>query len=97
MDNGGVIAHVRDYDEALLLIANALSVYASSILGRPVSLPDIGLVDVLLDRSPFLSIKPIETEVFSSFVDVGISTSRQSGPANLSVVYDIHSDSWHGD
>jgi len=97
MNGGGVSAHLRDFNEVLLLVANALSAYTSSILGKPVSLPDLGLIDALLYRSPFLSMKPIETEVFSSFLDIGISTSRQSEPANLSVVYDIHSDSWHGD
>ena len=97
MNGGGVSAHVRDFDEVLLLVANALSAFISSILSKPVSLPDLGLIDALLYRSPFLSMKPIETQVFSSFVDIGISTSRQSEPANLSLIYDIHSDSWHGD
>ena len=97
LNNGGVTAHVRDYDEVLLLVANSLSTYVSSIHSESVSLPDLGLIDALLHLSSFLSMKPIETEVFSSFVDIGISTSKHSEPANLSVIYDIHSDSWHGD
>lgn len=93
----GMCAHVREYDEALLLVANAFSQYLGSLLRITVSIPDLGLVDSLIQRSSFLSMKPIETEVFASFVDIGISTSKHSLPANLCVIYDTHSDSWHGD
>ena len=96
-DGDGMCAHVRDYDEALLLVANAISQYLGSLLKTTVSLPDLGLIDSLIHRSSFLSMKPIESEVFASFVDIGISTSKQSLPADLCVIYDIHSDSWHGD
>ena len=41
--------------------------------------------------------KAIETEVFSTFVDVGISTSGAAAPADSMMIYDIHSDTWHGE
>jgi hypothetical protein len=96
-DGESVLAHVRNYDDALTLAAAAISQYANALIGEFVSPPDLGLVDSLLERSGIISIRPIETEIFSSFIDVGISTSGPSEPADSMMIYDIHSDSWHGE
>jgi hypothetical protein len=96
-DGKSVSAHVREYDDALLLAATALSRYMDDLLGETVNAPDIGVMDALLHKTGTLSIRPIETEIFSSFVDVGISTGTPSEPANTAIIYDIHSDSWHCD
>ena len=96
-DGESVMAHVRDYDDALTLIATAISQYVKTLLGVVVALPDLGLVDSLLERSGIISIRPIETEIFSTFVDIGISTSGPTEPADSMLIYDIHSDSWHGE
>ena len=96
-DGESVLAHVRNYDDALTLVAAAISQYANALIGEFVSPPDLGLVDSLLERSGIISIRPIETEIFSSFIDVGISTSGPSKPADSMMIYDIHSDSWHGE
>ena len=96
-DGESVLAHVRNYDDALTLVAAAISQYANALIGEFVSPPDLGLVDSLLERSGIISIRTIETEIFSSFIDVGISTSGPSEPADSMMIYDIHSDSWHGE
>ena len=96
-EHEGVSAYVRDYDEALLLVANALAQYVGSIMKTNVSIPDLGLVDALFEQSNLLSIKPIETEVYSTFIDIGISESDGSDPASMAAIYDIYSDSWHCD
>ena len=96
-DGESICAHVRDYDDALMLAATALSRYMSDLLGENVSQPDLGVMDALLCKTGTLSIRPIETESFSSFVDVGISTGQSIEPADAAVIYDIHSDSWHCD
>ncbi len=96
-DGESVIAHVRDYDDALTLVATAIAQYANTMLGDFVSPPDLGLVDAVFERSGVISIRPIETQVFSTFVDVGVSTSGPSEPADSMLIYDIHSDSWHGE
>jgi hypothetical protein len=93
----GISAHVRDYDDALMLAATTLARYMSDMLGENVSEPDLGVMDALLHKTGTISIKPIETKVFTSFVDVGISTVCPTDPADSSVIYDIHSDSWHCD
>jgi hypothetical protein len=96
-DGESVIAHVREYDDALALVATAIAQYASAVFGDFVSPPDLGLVDAVLEQSGVISIRPIETEIFSTFVDVGISTNGPSEPADSLMIYDIHSDSWHGE
>ncbi len=96
-DGESIIAHVREYDDALTLVATAVAQFANELLGDFVSPPDLGLVDSLLERSGIISIRPIETEVFSTFVDIGISTSGPTEPADSVLIYDIHSDSWHGE
>ena len=59
--------------------------------------PDLGLVDSILHRTGTISIRPIETEVFSTFMDIGISTIGPATQADYTLIYDIFSDSWHGD
>ena len=96
-DGESVSAHVREYDDALTLVATAISHYGSAMIGEPIAHPDLGLVDSILHRTGTISIRPIETEVFSSFMDVGISTLDPLTPSDTTLIYDIHSDSWHGD
>ncbi len=96
-DSNGVSAHVREYDDALLLAATSLGQYASELLGEVVSTPDLGLVDSLLSRTNCISLRPIETEIFSTFVDIGVSTTEHTEPVDISTIYDIHSNTWHGD
>ena len=93
----GIDAYVRNYSDALILIGNALSKYVSSITKSTVSIPEIGLIDTLLSQSNLLVINTIETEIFSTFIDIGISTSLSFKPASIVTIYDIYSDTWHCD
>ena len=92
-----VSAHLRAYDDALLLAATALARYMSDLLGKNVNVPDLGVLDALLYKTRYLSIRPIETEIYASFVDVGVSTGHSNEPADIGVIYDIRSDTWHCD
>lgn len=96
-EESGVSAHVREYDDALMLASTALARFMRDLLGENVNEPDLGVMDALLHKTGTISIKPIESEIFSTFVDIGISTSEGNEPANTSAIYDIHSDSWHCD
>jgi hypothetical protein len=96
-DGESVCAHVREYDDALMLAATALGRYMSDLLGENVNDPDLGVMDTLLHKTGTLSIRPIETESFSSFVDVGVSTGQSNEPADTAIIFDIHSNSWHCD
>jgi hypothetical protein len=44
-----------------------------------------------------LTVRPIETQIFSTSIDVGVNTSRErfDAPARRSLIYDRPSDSWH--
>jgi hypothetical protein len=93
----GIRAHVRNYDDALIIASSAIAQYATDLLGKSVSNPELGLIDYLLGQTGDISIKPVETEVYSSFVDIGVSTSDSTTPANATLIYDLVSDTWHGD
>ncbi len=93
----GIHAHVRNYDDALIIASSAIAQYASSLLGESVSQPELGLIDYLLGQTGYISIRPVETEIYSSFVDIGVSTSDSSQPANATIIYDLVSGTWHGD
>ncbi len=97
LDGKSIRAHVRDYDDALTLTSSAISLYTTAFLGDSVSSPDLGLIDSVLSKTGLLSIRPIETAVYSTFVDVGVSTNGVSELADSVLIYDIHSNTWHGD
>jgi len=93
----GICAHVRNYEDALLLGVSAIARYLSDILGEPVSLPELVHMDILLARTGCISIRPVDIGIYSTFVDVGIATMNSTGSSDMSLIYDIHSDTWHGD
>lgn len=95
-----VILHARRKEHALALVAENFRHYLAALRTRPVSdfaAPDLWQMERLLSLTGLLTIRPIETEVFSTSIDVGIGTSNQSGtrPADRSLIYDIPSNSWH--
>ena len=94
--DGGIQAQVRDQDDALAIVAESFRQYASTLLGSQVTSPDLGLMATLFERGDCIAVRPIETEVYDTFIDIGISSSSDSS-ADRSLIYDIYSDSWHGD
>ncbi|MBG80922.1 MAG: hypothetical protein CMJ39_09470 [Phycisphaerae bacterium] len=62
-------------------------------------LPDAEIIDLLISRTGNLSIRSIETEIYPSFIDMGIAfpESDDIGPATGSVVFDRTSRTWHTD
>ena len=95
-EQGGIKAYVREKDDALALVAEAFRQYASNLLNCNASIPELGLMATLFERGDEVSVRPIETEMFSTFLDIGISSSIE-GAADQVLIYDIHSNSWHGD
>ncbi len=99
-DEGLLVVEARDQSDALTFAAEVLRQYLSGLRRVPVraiARPDLELVDRLLDRTGFLQIRPIETEIFSTAVDIGVLTKREPQPADTSVIYDIFANTWHGD
>lgn len=86
-------------DMAVLIVADNLRNYLAALLNTDVDnigWPRPSMVMRLLSVSGSFVVRPIETERFGSFVDVGVCTSRdESSPARQSLIYDMPSGSWH--
>ncbi|MCP3902868.1 MAG: hypothetical protein GY715_04455 [Planctomycetes bacterium] len=88
-------------DDALLFVAERLRCYAAALRGQSVQSierPDPALIGRILERTGYFQIRPIETEVYSTAIDIGIVTSSVAlGPADTALIYDLYANSWHGD
>ncbi|HBZ96620.1 MAG TPA: hypothetical protein DEO57_02105 [Phycisphaerales bacterium] len=92
----------RSRDDLLRVGGNVLRNHVRSRLDARqcgVTAPETDFMHHLLARSGAFAIRPIETEVYSTWVDVGISTSPDAAeqPADLSLIYDLVSNTWHAD
>lgn len=97
-----VSVRARSREQLLLVGAHVLRHHIQSSLGTrqiEVAVPESDFMHHLMERSGTLSIRPIETEVYSTWVDMGVSSSRErrARPADLSLIYDLVSGTWHGD
>ena len=91
----------RDEDLALRFVAENLSCFVSAIAAIPaaeVARPDLGLVHRLLNMTGAIQVRPIETAVYSTAIDVGISIDPSGAPrpAVEAVIYDLYANTWHG-
>lgn len=90
--------HTRVQEQALRLVGESFRHYVASLQRRPVeefAAPEPWQLERLLGISGSLAVRPIETDMFSTSVDVGISTSLQQRPADRSLIYDLPSNTWH--
>lgn len=90
----------RSLEHAMTLIAENFRQYLSAVLNR--SLDDLAApanwqIERVLSVSGSLLVRPRETLIQSTSVDVGISTDPDEAqrPANVSLVYDMPSRTWH--
>jgi len=87
---------------AAMFLAENFRQYLAAATGRPaaeLAAPEAALVEGLLDRTGRLAVRPIETELYSTWIDVGVNTetSGETRPADASLIYDLPSRSWHGE
>lgn len=90
----------REKPGLLAMAGRLFQVHLSRVRQQPWSdfgMPGPWQIEHLLMRTGVISIRPIETEVYSSFVDVGVSTEELpgTGPAGTSLIYDLISGTWH--
>jgi len=93
---------VREHEEAAMLVAQNFREYLAALTASPSSAlvaPDVRLVDRLLDRSGHLRVRAIESEIYSTAIDVGVSTAPGGDlrPADTSLIYDRYGNTWHGE
>lgn len=94
--------HARRERDVMPFVAENLRHYLAAVSGiglERVPAPDAGLLVPLFEQSGEIAVRPIETDVYSTAVDVGIATSplESPRPADASLIYDLHATTWHGD
>ena len=103
MRSGNVlVVYSRERDDVLSFVAESFRHYVAAVRNASVmriAAPDLGLIHALLERSGRITVRPLETDVYSTSIDVGISTDKRGEirPADQSMIYDIHSNTWHGE
>lgn len=84
---------------ALRLVAENVTHFLAALLDRDpdsIARPWPWQVKRLLDVSGSIRLRPEEADVYSTSVDLGVSTAvNGEGPAQQSLVYDRPSDTWH--
>ena len=89
-----------DKEPCLSMVAESFRHYVAALRRCPVGdvdTPQNWQMERLLDLEGEIAVRPIETEVFSTSIDIGICV--QAGgptlPANCSLIYDVFSNTWH--
>jgi hypothetical protein len=95
-----VRAESRGQSSVLALAGRLFQLHIGNVRLQPwsdFSMPAPWQLERLLSVTGTLSVRPLETEVYSSIVDVGISTAdlERTGPSSHGLIYDIVSDTWH--
>jgi hypothetical protein len=96
--SGGVRYICRSHETLLDIAALLLQQHAAQALSSAVAnvpLPESGVVDAVLGDKG-LSLRSIETDVFPSFLDIGIADAvQEAAPATRSVIFDRVTSAWH--
>ena len=97
-----VVLHARDRSLTQHVVAQNFRHYLAAVLDKPAEsfvAPEINQMELLLSVSGAITVRPIETSVQAGSIDIGVNTSpeRFAKPANLSLIYDRPSNSWHAE
>lgn len=100
VNDAEITVELREKSHAGMLVSENLRQYLAAMLGRAcsaVSVPFHWQAERLLGATGTILVRPIETEIYEAAVDVGIATGTEAsaGPATLSLIYDLPSDTWH--
>jgi hypothetical protein len=100
MGDRSIVLHCRDKNVALRVVAENFRHYLAALRNRPAQAfqaPETWQLERLFEATGSLTVRPIETQSFSTSIDVGINTAKDrfGQPANRSLIYDIPSNTWH--
>lgn len=88
--------HTRRRSDALAFVADTFRQYVSALIDEPVSTgPERRQLGRLFDTTESITLRPIETDLHDTSIDLGIATGDNPGPANRSMIFDRPSESWH--
>ncbi len=95
-----VSLETRDKDSGLTMVSESFRHYVAALRRCPVSdisMPQNWQMERLLDVEGEIAVRPIETEVYSSSIDIGICAQAggPTRPANCALIYDVFSNTWH--
>ncbi|MHC4989577.1 MAG: hypothetical protein ACYTGC_01230 [Planctomycetota bacterium] len=101
-DDHVMVIESRELEHALVPVADNFRRYLAVVCrsdSEAYSAPPTDVLSSVLADGVTLTARPIETQVYSTFVDVGVrlSTGPGTGPANSSLIYDVPSQSWHAE
>jgi hypothetical protein len=96
----GVDLRAPDTATAVPLLADAIARYAAEQLEESrasIAPPDHGLVERLLAITGSVLIRPVETQVWAGFLEMGIGTDPEGRerPCETTLLYDRPSGTWH--
>lgn len=98
-DDRAIVLETDSEELALTVVAENLRQYLAAMLDRDVEglgSPAAAQIHHLLSINGTITVRPIETDCFETFVDVGIGTNLEDDtPAAHSLVYDLPSHTWH--
>jgi hypothetical protein len=102
IDRDRLLLHTREPSQAQAFVAENFRQYLAAVLDEParaLALPELWQVEQLLAVSGSIAVRPRETDVFAGFVDIGVCSdgAAQDRPAEMSIVFDRPSNSWHGE
>ncbi len=99
LNDKSVSLETTEHRIADVMVGENMRQYLGALLDQEVGgvgMPDPAQIERLLSVSGSLLVRPIESDAFSTFVDVGISTNAdEDTPAAQSLIYDLPSNSWH--
>lgn len=92
----------NDFDAAMTLVGENFRHYLAALSDEPPATFSGVPADVLgvwLRDGGAMTIRPIETELYSTFIDVGVCLTAEPscGPARAALIYDHPSATWHGE
>ncbi len=95
-----VVLHSREKQVALTLVADNFRHYLAALshtVASKFDAPEYWQIERLLSLTGMLTVRPIETQRFSTSIDVGINTNKErfTQPADRSLIYDVPSNTWH--
>jgi hypothetical protein len=97
---GGVDLRATDASAALPLVAETIARYAAQQLEEPradIAPPDPETLGRLLSISGNLLIRPVETQVWAGFLEIGLCVEPEGPerPCGTTLLYDRPSGTWH--
>jgi hypothetical protein len=92
----------RDQDAACGFVAESFRQYVAALRNRParmITAPEPWQIMQLLEIKGGLSVRPLETQLYATFIDIGIcaGADEPTRPAAHSLIYDVYGNSWHGE